>query len=114
MRNKFRTHPKQLEDEAKVIKKDIKIQKHLNEVQKDLLDPEDIISKLIELEQVKKNENSSLEFLHIIIRSINKNFENFKLFLSSLGFAFIVICFLRHDLIKQQDLINHYMNYQTI
>ena len=50
MRNKFRTHPKQLEDEAKVIKKDIKIQKHLNEVQKDLLDPEDIINKLIELE----------------------------------------------------------------
>ena len=35
----------------------------------------------------------SAPFLHINIRSINKNFENFKLFFSSLGFTFSVICF---------------------
>ena len=31
--------------------------------------------------------------LHLNIRSIKKNFENFKLFLSSLEFSFSVICF---------------------
>ena len=31
--------------------------------------------------------------LHLNIRSIKKNFENFKLFLSSLDFSFSVICF---------------------
>ena len=34
-----------------------------------------------------------LSFLHINIRQMNKNFENFKLFLSSLGFTFSVIRF---------------------
>ena len=42
---------KQLEDKTKVIKKDIEIsQENLNEIEKDLLDPEDITNKLIELE----------------------------------------------------------------
>ena len=42
------------------------------------------------------NENVSadtLSILHLNIRSIKKNFENFKLFLSSLSFDFSIICF---------------------
>ena len=42
------------------------------------------------------NENGSadtLSILHLNIRSIKKNFENFKLFLSSLSFDFSIICF---------------------
>ena len=38
-----------------------------------------------------KDENVSV--LHLNIRSINKNFENFKMFLSNLNFSFSVICF---------------------
>ena len=38
-----------------------------------------------------KGENISV--LHINIRSINKNFENFKLFLSDRNFSFSIICF---------------------
>ena len=39
-------------------------------------------------------DNSSDQFsvLHLNIRSINKNFENFKLFLSLINFTFSVIC----------------------
>ena len=43
------------------------------------------------------NENGSadtLSILHLNIRSIKKNFENFKLFLSSLSFDFSITCFL--------------------
>ena len=43
--------------------------------------------------QFKNHMSDGLSFLHVNIRSINKNFENFKLFLSSLGFTFSVICF---------------------
>ena len=42
------------------------------------------------------NENVSadtLSILHLNIRSIKKNFENFKLFLSSLSFDFSIKCF---------------------
>ena len=38
-----------------------------------------------------KDENVSV--LHLNIRSINKNFENFKMFLSNLNFSFSTICF---------------------
>ena len=38
-----------------------------------------------------KGENISV--LHLNIRSINKNFENFKLFLSDRNFSFSIICF---------------------
>ena len=41
----------------------------------------------------KEYSKDGISFLHINIRSINKNFENFKLFLSSLNFTFTVICF---------------------
>ena len=34
--------------------------------------------------------------LHLYIRSINKNFENFKMFLLNLNFSFSIICFLKH------------------
>ena len=34
-----------------------------------------------------------LSILHLNIRSIKKNFENFKFFLSSLSFDFSIICF---------------------
>ena len=39
-------------------------------------------------------DNSSDQFsvLHLNIRSIKKNFENFKLFLNSINFTFSVIC----------------------
>ena len=43
--------------------------------------------------QFKSHISDGLSFLHINIRSINKNFENFNLFLSSLAFTFSVICF---------------------
>ena len=38
-----------------------------------------------------KDENVSV--LHLNIRSINKNFESFKIFLSNLNFSFSIICF---------------------
>ena len=38
-----------------------------------------------------KDENVSV--LHLNIRSINKNFENFKMFLSNLNLSFSIICF---------------------
>ena len=38
-----------------------------------------------------KDENISV--LHLHIRSINKDFENFKMFLSNRNFSFSVICF---------------------
>ena len=41
--------------------------------------------------QFKNHMSGCLSFLHINMRSINKNFENVKLFLSSLGFTFSVV-----------------------
>ena len=38
-----------------------------------------------------KDENVSV--LHLHIKSINKNFENFKMFLSNLSLSFSIICF---------------------
>ena len=38
-----------------------------------------------------KDENVSV--LHLNIRSINKKFENFKMFVSNLNFSFSIICF---------------------
>ena len=55
-------------------------------------------------------------FLHINIRSINKDFENFKLFLSSLGVIFSINWFFEtwlYEIISSNKLY-HYMNYQTI
>ena len=43
--------------------------------------------------QFKEHISDGLSFLHINIRGINKNFENFNLFLSSLDFTFRVVCF---------------------
>ena len=37
--------------------------------------------------------HDSFSILHLKIRSIKKNFDNFKLFFSSLAFTFSVICF---------------------
>ena len=37
--------------------------------------------------------SDGLSFLHINIRSINKKFGNFKIFLPSMSFTFSVICF---------------------
>ena len=59
------------------------------------------------------NENGSadtLSILHLNIRSIKKNFENFKLFLSSLSFEF-GICFLEAWLDESSltsQLLPHY------
>ena len=55
-------------------------------------------------------------FLHINLRSINKNFENFKLFLSSSGFILSVFCFSETWLyeITSSNKLYHYMNYQTM
>ena len=64
--------------------------------------------------QFKNQLPDGLSFLHINIRSINKNFEKFKLFLSSLGFTFSVFCYSETWLDETTSLINHYMNYQTI
>ena len=38
-----------------------------------------------------KDENTSV--LHLNIRSVNKDFENFKMFLSNKNFSFSIICF---------------------
>ena len=57
-----------------------------------------------------------LHFLHINIRSINKDFENFKLFLSFLGVIFSINWFFEtwlYEIISSNKLY-HYMNYQTI
>ena len=42
---------------------------------------------------LEKPAAASFSVLHLNIRSIKKNFENFKKFLSSLGFTFSIICF---------------------
>ena len=53
---------KQLEDETKVIKKDIEIlQKNLNQIEKDLLDPEDIKNKSIDLEDRSRRNNFRID-----------------------------------------------------
>ena len=62
--------------------------------------------------QFKDHISDGLSFLNINVRNINKNF---KVFFSSWGLTFSVICFFwRYGLMKQQVLINRYMNYQTI
>ena len=42
---------------------------------------------------VGSSSHDSFSILHLNIRSIKKNFDNFKLFFSSLVFSFSVICF---------------------
>ena len=62
---------KQLEDKTKVIKKDIEIlQKNLNKIEKDLLDPEGITNKLIKLEDRSRRNNLC------IAQSNNNSWEN--------------------------------------
>ena len=62
--------------------------------------------------QFKDHISDGLSFLNINVRNINKNF---KVFFFSWGLTFSVICFFwRYGLMKQQVLINRYMNYQTI
>ena len=47
-----------------------------------------------EFHQLLDNKNTtSVSIFHLNIRSINKNFDNFKLFLSSLNYCFSIICF---------------------
>ena len=41
----------------------------------------------------KNGSADTLSILHLNIRSIKKNFENFRLFLSTLSFDFSIICF---------------------
>ena len=62
---------KQLEDETKMIKKDNEIlQKNLNKIEKDLLDPEIIENKLIELEDRSRRNNLRTDG----IAEINNNY----------------------------------------
>ena len=42
---------------------------------------------------IDSSSHDSFSILHLNIRSIKKNFDNFKLFFSTLGFSFSVICF---------------------
>ena len=39
------------------------------------------------------DDDENVSILHLNIRSINKNYENFKMFLSYLNFSFSIICF---------------------
>ena len=39
------------------------------------------------------DKDKNVSILNLNIRSINKNFENFKMFLSKLNFSFSIICF---------------------
>ena len=39
------------------------------------------------------DDGENVSILHLNIRSINKNYENFKMFLSNLNFSFSIICF---------------------
>ena len=67
---------KQLEDETKVIKKDIEIlQKNLNEIEKNLLDPWDIINKLMELEDRSRRNNLLIDG---IAEANNGSWENWE------------------------------------
>ena len=54
----------------------------------------------------KDHASCSFSVLSINIRSINKNFEHFKLLLSSLKFCFKVIC-ITETWTKDQDLTNN-------
>ena len=42
------------------------------------------------------DKNKNVSILHLYIRSINKNSENFKMFWLNLNFSFSIICFLKH------------------
>ena len=44
-------------------------------------------------DSLEKQATSYFSILHLNIRSIKKNFESFKTFLSSLDFTFSIICF---------------------
>ena len=63
-----------------------------------------------------ENESSSNYFsiLHLNIRSIKKNFENFKMFLNSINFTFSIICFSETWLDETNSTKNSYMNCQII
>ena len=45
-----------------------------------------------ELHNFLDSSSNQFSVLHLNIRSIKKNFENFKLFLNSINFTFSVIC----------------------
>ena len=66
--------------------------------------------------QHKDRTFDDLSFLHINIRNVNKKFENFKLFLSSLSFTFILISFPIHGLMKTSSNKSFYelSNYTSI
>ena len=49
-------------------------------------------SMLEEFHNFLDNSLDQFSVLHLNIRSIRKNFENFKLFLNSINFTFSVIC----------------------
>ena len=60
-------------------------------------------------------ENESyLSILHFNIRSVKKNFENFKMFLNSISFTFIIICFSETWLDETNSAENFYMDWQII
>ena len=60
---------------------------------------------------IDSSSHDSFSILHLNIRNIKKNFDNFKLFLLTLGFSFSVICFLKHGWTRLAIL---YMNYLII
>ena len=61
------------------------------------LKTQNLDSPYILLEEFRKfigsSSHESFSVLDLNIRSITKNFDNFKLFFSTLGFSFSVICF---------------------
>ena len=42
---------------------------------------------------LREDKDENISVLHLHIRSINKDFENFKMFLSNRNFSFSIICF---------------------
>ena len=60
---------------------------------------------------IDSSSHDSFSILHLNIRSIKKNFENFKLFFSFLGFSFSVICFSETWLVEVGKSLYELPNY---
>ena len=60
---------------------------------------------------IDSSSHDSFSILHLNIRSIKKNFENFKLFFSFLGFSFSMICFSETWLVEVGNSLYELPNY---
>ena len=63
---------------------------------------------------IDSSSHDSFSILHLNIKSIKKTFDNFKLFSSTLGFSFSVICFSETWLHELGNILYELPNYTSI